>query len=200
MTFRKATTRTAPHEGADRAPQGRSVYVRAVLAVALVGLLTGLLTGCAQMSALHLKRNAWEIDTPQVLETKFWRFEYRVMSLAGSHFGVTGWAYPVADRIPEWADHVDELWMVAYLCDAKGGVIAKDLRILLPRTLDRMGGIPLEFILEPEDLGSAGPLSFTLGYRMVLSDSDARHKDTDVGSEDAKPRIFFAKEGALKLF
>ncbi|WP_319530694.1 hypothetical protein [uncultured Cohaesibacter sp.] len=179
--------------------------IRPVLACLLALVL--LAAGCSYMSVRHLKRVPFTVDGEQTLTMKFWRFSYRSMPLTAK-YGVVGVAFPVAKALPEWATTIDELWLAAYLCDEHGRVIARDksLIIRLSRLLDPRQGVPFEFILEPEDLPGPGPLFVTFGYRVVVSDGTGvpgGPAPTDAAppkDAPAKPRVFFAKEGALTLF
>ncbi|MGE4296385.1 MAG: hypothetical protein AB7E47_00025 [Desulfovibrionaceae bacterium] len=184
------------------------------LALASLLVLALVAAGCSSMSVRHLKRQPFTFEGEQTLTMKFWRFSYRSMPLSAK-YGVVGMAFPVAQALPEWATTIDELWLAAYLCDEHGRVIARDksLIIRLSRVLDPRQGVPFEFILEPEDLPGPGPLFVTFGYRVVVSEG-AQSAPTEApaavpASRDgagkpqaapAKPRVFFAKEGALTLF
>jgi hypothetical protein len=150
-------------------------------------LLPGLSAGCSHLSVRHMNRQPWSVGTPQSLEMKYWRFEYETVPLHDK-FGIRGVAYPVTGQIPDWAAWVDELWLAAYLSDSRGRVIAKDLSVYLPRPLQPSRGVGFEFILQPEDLGRAGHLYVTFGYRMVLTES---------AEPDGEHQPFFANEGAL---
>jgi hypothetical protein len=70
-------------------------------------------------------------------------------------------------------------------------VLAKDLRLYLPTSLDHDKGVPFEFHLTPESLGSSGPLYISFGYRMELT----AQKNT-MGAQGTS-QVFFASQGAL---
>jgi len=150
-----------------------------------------LLAGCSHLSVRHLKRQPWSLETVQVLEMKFWRFEYAATPGTDT-FLVRGRAYPT-DAVPAWAGWVQDLWLESYLADTSGEVIAKDLRLYQPRDLEHDKGLYFEFTLRPDRLGDPGQLFLTFGYRMKLTESrpDAEDQDEDTG------RVFFASEGAL---
>jgi hypothetical protein len=160
-----------------------------------------LLAGCSQLSVRHMKRMPWVVNSPQALEMKYWRFHFESMPLPGK-FGVRGTAYPLSRNLPEWAERIDTLWLAAYLSDSQGRVLAKDLQVYLPRPLDPVNGVPFEFILEPHDLGRAGQLYLTFGYRMELTpepgDEAAQGPDATAGEEGRDG--FFAFEGPLTPF
>ncbi|MBG0775054.1 MAG: hypothetical protein H0S85_01295 [Desulfovibrionaceae bacterium] len=184
--------------------KSRPLVVVAVLGLALGALLVA--SGCSQLSVRHLNRNPWVVNTGQTLDMKFWRFDYEAVPFRNS-FGVRGVARPRADRLPEWASWVEELWLAAYLSDSQGRVVAKDLLVSLPKPLSPETGVPFEFILEPEDLGDAGPLFLTFGYRMVLTPGakgpDAKpeaNAKQEAGAKGDKRKVFFANEGALTRF
>ncbi len=153
----------------------------------LLCLTAVLATACATQSVGHLNRNPWLVNTPQTLEMEYWSFKYTSVPLT-SRFGLSGTAYPILDKVPASLDTLEELWLAAYLSDAQGRIVAKDLRVYLPRELKGDSGVDFEFILEPEDVGRSGPLYVTFGYRMVLS------------QKGAPDNVFFATQGAVNQF
>ena len=142
-----------------------------------------LTAGCASLSVGHLNRQPWTLDADQSLEMNFWRFRYEILPV-GDGFGVRGTALLREDRIPPDMTRVEELWLSTYLSDESGEVLAKDLRVFLPRTLVPGQGVDFEFLLRPEEQAS-GRLYISFGYRTVLTGAD---KST---------RPFFASEGAV---
>lgn len=169
----------------------KPVYKSAALLVVLA-----LAVGCTHLSVKHLNRRQWVLDTRQTLEMKYWRFEYTATGKK-DHFLLAGTAYPLDTYIPDWAMWIDDLWMAAYLSDAQGMVLARDLRVFNPQNLDYGKGVPFEFRLKPEHLAGSGDLYVTFGYRMRL----IPHRLAS--SSDARPltgenTVFFANENALK--
>ncbi|WP_461208859.1 hypothetical protein [Desulfocurvus sp. DL9XJH121] len=146
-----------------------------------------LLAGCSSTNVKHLVRQPWALDSDQSLAMKFWRFDYRIVSVR-DQFSVQGTAYPVAGTTPAWADTVADIWFAAYLSDASGRVIAQDLRVCKPGPLNQGEGIPFSFLLKPDSLPTKSDLFITFGYRMKLT---ASHMPED---------IFFASEGAMTRF
>lgn len=154
------------------------------LLIAVCCLLTAL-SGCATVSVRHLERTPWQTDSPESLQMKFFRFDYTAVPVDDG-FGVRGVARLDMDRIPQWAGWMDEVWFEAYMSDRDGEVVARDLRVMVPRPLGQ-GTLPFEFILRPESVHE-GPLYLSFGYRLVLSESR---------SEDGGHPPFFASEGAI---
>lgn len=174
---------TTPSLGISRMIRPRQTAIAALLLV-MIGAC-----GCAHQSVRHMPRKPWMVRESQSLTTRFWRFDYESAPLGGK-YGVYGAAYPERDDIPDWATWIEELWLAAYLSDSLGRVIAKDLRVYVPKPLDARTGVSFEFILTPEELGQ-GSLYVTFGYRMMLSDG------ADRAEPPSEPRVFFASEGAL---
>jgi hypothetical protein len=159
------------------------------LKTALVAL-TLLVASCAHLSVVHLDKKPWTLGQQETLAMRYWEFTY-TSHLENNRLVVTGTARPVAGAIPEWATWIQDLWMQIYLSDDRSKVLAKDLRLYLPTTLDHAKGVPFEFHLTPESLGSSGPLYVSFGYRMELT----AEKSTQ-GSA-SKAEVFFASQGAL---
>ncbi|EPR41930.1 putative lipoprotein [Desulfovibrio sp. X2] len=166
---------------------------RAALALALLLLAAGLLTGCAHMSVRHLARTPWTMGQQEEVTLKYWRFVF-VTTPETDRFRVRGTAYPLTEDLPKWADWIDELWLSAYVADKNGGVVTDDLRVYLPGPFDPTKGVPFDFTLKPDRLES-GQLFITFGYRMALGQG----KPAD-GTPDPKRRIFFANERAMDFF
>lgn len=154
----------------------------------LAVLLAMALGGCGHQSVRHLSRNPWTFDTDQVLNTKFWRFEYEIVPMY-DRFGVRGRAFINKKALPENYRWMEDMWFSAYLSDKKGKVLAHDIRVFLPRALDPGQGIDFEFVLKPTSVES-GPLFISFGYRMVLTEGRFP-KDKSIP--------FFASETALHL-
>ncbi|WP_051307294.1 hypothetical protein [Desulfomicrobium escambiense] len=159
------------------------------LKTALV-LLTLLVASCAHLSVVHLDKKPWTLGQQETLAMRYWEFTY-TSRLEDNRLIVTGTAKPVADAIPVWATWIQDLWMQIYLSDDSSRVLAKDLRLYLPTGLDRDKGVPFEFHLTPESLGSSGPLFISFGYRMELT----AEKSTQGTANKAE--VFFASQGAL---
>ncbi len=153
-------------------------------------MLLPLVASCSHTSVRHLNREIWRTGGMQTLETKFWRFEFETTPTQ-DQYEVRGRAYLIKGHYPEWTDSIDELWFAVYLNDSLGRVMAKDLHVFPAMALTPDKGIPFDFVLEPEDIGSGDQLYITFGYRMVLSGK----RDPKGGRE-----IFFANEGAMTRF
>lgn len=148
---------------------------------------------CAHLSVIHLEKRPWVMGQKATLTMRCWEFAYS-SRLEGNKLIVSGTAKPLPDAIPEWATWIQDLWMQVYLCDDKSRVLAKDLRLYLPTQLDYVQGVPFEFHLMPEALGSSGPLNISFGYRMEVTAG----RENPPGP-DGKPKVFFASQGALSL-
>lgn len=170
-------------------------------AIAFTALLAviALAWGCSTLNVRHLVRQPWMSGKQQTLEMKYWRFEYTCLTVDGV-LGVKGTAYPIPTVIPDNARWVADLWIGVYLSDAQGQVLAKDLRVYLPRTLDYKQGVDFEFPLKPQDVGGKGPLYVTFGYRTVLTPSENyAASEAEVHDPDnVNPNVFFCSEGALR--
>lgn len=149
-----------------------------------------LIAGCAHLSVVHLDKNPWTLGQQETLVMRYWEFSY-TSRLEDNRLIVSGTATPVAGAIPEWATWIQDLWMQIYLSDDQSRVLAKDLRLYLPTDLDHEKGVPFEFHLTPESLGSSGPLYISFGYRMELT----TEKNT-LGASGTS-QVFFASQGAL---
>lgn len=149
-----------------------------------------LIAGCAHLSVVHLDKNPWTLGQQETLVMRYWEFSY-TSRLEDNRLIVSGTATPVAGAIPEWATWIQDLWMQIYLSDDQSRVLAKDLRLYLPTGLDHEKGVPFEFHLTPESLGSSGPLYISFGYRMELT----AEKNT-LGASGTS-QVFFASQGAL---
>ncbi|MCF8109431.1 MAG: hypothetical protein K9J81_10600 [Desulfohalobiaceae bacterium] len=150
-----------------------------------------LLTGCAHQTVAHLKRNPWQLGQEQTLAMKYLTFEY-VCSQETDSLRVRGSALVRPDTVPEWVVYAKDVWLGAYLSDRRGSVLAKDLVILKSQQLDKRKGFPFDVQLEPQDMGSPGPLFLTFGYRLVLTAGVEPGPD----AETEKP-VFFASESSL---
>ena len=159
------------------------------LKTALV-LVTLLVASCAHLSVVHLDKKPWTLGQQETLAMRYWEFTY-TSRLEENKLIVTGTAKPVAGAIPEWATWIQDLWLQIYLSDDSSRVLAKDLRLYLPTHLDPEKGVPFEFHLTPQSLGSSGPLYISFGYRMELT----AEKST-LGA-NSKADVFFASQGAL---
>lgn len=153
-------------------------------------LMTLLMASCAHLSVVHLDKKPWTLGQQETLAMRYWEFTY-TSRLEDNKLIVTGTAKPIAGAVPEWATWIQDLWMQIYLSDDQSRVLAKDLRLYLPTSLDHDKGVPFEFHLTPEALGSSGPLYISFGYRMELT----AQKNT-MGAQGTS-QVFFASQGAL---
>jgi len=157
--------------------------------IACVGISLAL--GCTSPSVFHLKKNPWVINRPQSLTMSYMRFTYTVYQDSGGIY-VIGRAYPRKNKIPPWGRWADEIWLGVYLCDARGSILAKDIRIFPPQEITS-NGFPFTFIIRPQRFGGPGPLYITFGYRLKITDPPFSRGKYD------RPRVFFAIEKAQKL-
>ena len=134
---------------------------------ALLGVL--LLAGCSGLSVRHLPSNPWKNEASQNIQMRYLAFQYQVIPV-GNELGIVAEAYPVIDKLPDWASWYGEIMLSVYVSDEYGRVLASKDTVLVPRPLNREAGLPLEVSL---DLGTNRhqPLSISFGYRLVLTDA-----------------------------
>ena len=134
---------------------------------ALLGVL--LLAGCSGLSVRHLQSNPWKNEASQNIQMRYLAFQYQVIPV-GNELGIVAEAYPVIDKLPDWASWYGEIMLSVYVSDEYGRVLASKDTVLVPRPLNREAGLPLEVSL---DLGTNRhqPLSISFGYRLVLTDT-----------------------------
>ena len=160
-------------------------------------LAVSLFCGCAYQTVSHLKRNPWQVGQAQSLKMKYLEFHY-VCSQETDSLRVEGSALIRQDTVPDWVGHARDVWLGAYLSDRRGSVLAKDLIILNSQKLDMRTGFQFEVQLEPEDMGSPGPLFLTFGYRLVLTaDPEAEQAPETASDSDREKAVFFASESSL---
>lgn len=145
-------------------PMGNFMKLRLFV---LLGLL--LLAGCSGLSIRHLPSNPWKNEVSQTLEMRYLSFQYQVIPM-GNALGIVAEAYPVIDKLPDWASWYGEISLSVYVSDAEGRVLASRDLTRVPRPLYREAGLPLEVKL---DLGTNRyqPLFLSFGYRLVLTDA-----------------------------
>lgn len=156
----------------------------------ITALLAVLLAACAHLSVIHLAKAPWAPGQETTLSTRHWTFTFRGDYQDG-RLVLRGTALPREDEVPAWAVWAQDLWIQAYLSDASGRVLAKDLHLYLP--LDVRAGVPLEFHLEPASVGASGPLAISFGYRMELTAG----RTPDARPPELRDAVFFASQGAL---
>ncbi|MEG2140438.1 MAG: hypothetical protein RRY20_06600 [Bilophila sp.] len=150
-------------------------------------LCTGLmlLMGCGGLSVRHLPSNQWKGETSQTLPMRYLSFQYQVVPVGGE-VGVMAEAYPVINKLPDWASWYGEIVLNVYIADATGKVLASQENILVPRSLNREAGLPVEATFEL-GTGRQQPLFVSFGYRLVLTDA-----------QNAETRKVMIMEGALE--
>lgn len=188
--------------GEGDTPATQIMIPRHAIFALLGGLLLAATAGCSHLNVRHLERQPWIPNAEQTLALEFWRFSYQPVTTQDS-YGIRVQAYPIATALPEWGAHIDELWFAVYLSDSLGRVLAKDVQVLLPRDYTPElinSGIPVEFVISPDDIGQSSQLYVSFGYRMVLTDGSpppAAGTPPPNKSGEEGPRVFFANEGAL---
>ena len=115
---------------------------------ALLGVL--LLAGCSGLSVRHLPSNPWKNEASQNIQMRYLAFQYQVIPV-GNELGIVAEAYPVIDKLPDWASWYGEIMLSVYVSDEYGRVLASKDTVLVPRPLNREAGLPLEVSL---DLGT----------------------------------------------
>ena len=150
--------------GGTNGPIGNFMKLRVF---ALLGVL--LLAGCSGLSVRHLPSNPWKNEASQSIQMRYLVFQYQVIPV-GNELGIVAEAYPVIDKLPDWASWYGEIGLSVYVSDERGRVLASQDITLVPRPLNREAGLPLDVSL---DLGTNRyqPLYVSFGYRLVLTDA-----------------------------
>lgn len=73
---------------------------------ALLGVL--LLAGCSGLSVRHLPSNPWKNEASQNIQMRYLAFQYQVIPV-GNELGIVAEAYPVIDKLPDWASWYGEI-------------------------------------------------------------------------------------------
>lgn len=157
--------------------------LRTVLVLSLV-VLTGFASlGCSRTYVGHLPQAAWSLGSPMFVRMKLMDVNFSAVPMTDA-YGVRGEVRLRPSALPAAAreGQVDEFWLAAYLCDAKGAALAQDLRVFTPRPVSDQP-VSFEFILRPDRL-EPGPLFIAFGHRLVVSSPELKAP-------------FFADEGAL---
>jgi hypothetical protein len=153
------------------------------LALAWLCLLAA---GCSTVTVGKANMRPLNFQDRQTLRLKFWRIEFTAQT-AGNEVEVTGAAYPVPDRLPEWADWIEEFKLSAYLCDAQGQVLAADDITYQPHMLDAAKGAPFRFVFT-RNAKTGAATNLTFGYQSRITS----HRQQSPGG-----REFFASEPAM---
>ena len=127
-------------------------------------------SGCSGLSKSGISpSNPWKNEASQNIQMRYLAFQYQVIPV-GNELGIVAEAYPVIDKLPDWASWYGEIMLSVYVSDEYGRVLASKDTVLVPRPLNREAGLPLEVSL---DLGTNRhqPLSISFGYRLVLTDT-----------------------------
>ena len=83
---------------------------------ALLGVL--LLAGCSGLSVRHLPSNPWKNEASQNIQMRYLAFQYQVIPV-GNELGIVAEAYPVVDKLPDWASWYGEILLSGYVSDEK---------------------------------------------------------------------------------
>jgi len=157
-----------------------------------LALALALGAGCSRLSASHLRQQPVQAQQEQHVEGRFFRFDYTVREVP-TGLEVHGRAVPLAGALPAWADSVDSLSIIAYLCDADGAVLETAQTGLSPQTLPAEG-LPFSLVFKRQD-GVASHLAF--GYRcMFVPSRPPAAPASGSGSMIAGQYVFFASEQA----
>lgn len=163
----------------------------------VLALMLLLASGCAHQTVTHLKRNPWKVNQTQMLKMKYLVFSYACSQQTDS-LQVRGSAQIRPETVPGWVQYAKDVWLGAYLSDRRGRVLANDLIILEPQTLNQSKGFPFELELEPQGMGSPGPLFLTFGYRLVLTSApEVEDKQSSSQEHKTERTVFFASESSL---
>lgn len=158
---------------------------KAALPILLLASL--ILVSCAHRSVVHLERQTWDMSKPQTLKMAFLRFEYQAVEMDGK-YGIKGKAYPVMDRVPEWARWIDEFRLTAYVSDEYGEVLDEIDQPFLPGPFLQNAVFHFDFLLDASNFKNS-PVFVSFGYRMLLVEGKDKAKNTR--------HPFFASEGAV---
>jgi hypothetical protein len=155
-----------------------------------------LAAACSHLSVRHLNKQVWTPNTAaeQTLQMKYMHFVYQAQK-EENRIRLQGRAWPRQESLPDWASWSKDVWLGAYLCDREGQVLAQDLKVLPAQDIDQSQGFTFQFSLEPQNMGSPGPVFITFGYRLVLTPAK-----TEPQGQDTEEKVFFASESALDRF
>jgi len=142
--------------------------------------------GCSTVTVGKANMRPLNLQAAQSLRLKFWRIEFTTRT-AENELEITGTAYPIREKLPEWADWVEDFKLTAYLCDAQGQVLASDEISYQPHLLDSAKGAPFRFAFK-RDAKNGAATNLTFGYQSRI----AAHKQQPPGG-----REFFASEPAM---
>ena len=81
---------------------------------ALLGVL--LLAGCSGLSVRHLPSNPWKNEASQNIQMRYLAFQYQVIPV-GNELGIVAEAYPVIDKLPDWASWYGEIMLSVYVSE-----------------------------------------------------------------------------------
>ena len=171
-----------------RRPQGSTTLLLALCALAVFA------SGCAKLTAAHLQRKTWEAGVPEKIYGKFMHFDYAAVPLT-NEFGVKGTAWPIKENIPPWADTVQDLSIIAYLCDEKGNVLAKAQKTYPSQKLTA-AGLAFDLTLKPKPV-PGGQLFISFGYHGMFVASKPPTAGGQGSGNLAGQYVFFASEGAV---
>ncbi|MBF0482842.1 MAG: hypothetical protein HQK81_15135 [Desulfovibrionaceae bacterium] len=153
------------------------------LALACLCLLA---TGCSTVTVGKANMRPLDFQAAQTLRLKFWRFEYTARTM-DNEVVVAGTAYPIREKLPEWADWIEDFKLSAYLCDAQAQVLATGETSYQPHSLDTAKGAPFRFVFK-RDAKTDAAANLTFGYQSRIT---ARKLHPPGGRE------FFASEPAM---
>ena len=88
------------------------------------------------LSVRHLPSNPWKNEASQNIQMRYLAFQYQVIPV-GNELGIVAEAYPVIDKLPDWASWYGEIMLSVYVSDEYGRVLASKDTVLVPRPLNR---------------------------------------------------------------
>lgn len=155
--------------------------------------LAVLTAGCAKLTATHLQRKTWEAGVQEKLYGKFMHFDYQAVPLT-NEFGVKGTAWPIKENIPVWADSVQDMNIIVYLCDEHGNVLAQANKSYPSQKLTTKG-LAFDFTLKPKPV-PGGQLFISFGYHGMFVASKPPAAGGQGSGNLAGQYVFFASETA----
>jgi hypothetical protein len=180
-----------PRHGLPLSPFSR-LASRMVLAVLIVWSFAG----CARLTAGHLTLEPWAGEGSRELSEKFMHFAFQTSQNANC-YEVKGAAFPNPENLPSWADSVDNLTLMAYLCDEHGNVLAHDARVYPPQKITTTG-FPFDLILRYDKDQPPGGCYVAFGYRGMFTASRPPASGGQGGGGLSGHYAFFASEQATR--
>lgn len=162
--------------------------------IVALSVLLAILSGCSPMSVKHLPQNSFQPDQTQTLSMQFLDFKYS-SALENGNYTVKGIAFPNTKALPGWGEWLHDFSLSAYLSDADGKVVAKDL-VSYPVQKVSPEGVQFSFSMPQKTIPPDREIFVSFGYRMSVT--PGRYQVPDVRRPlTGETDTFTAIEGAL---